>query len=152
MKRARRMATALVLSAATVSLAAGCGGDSADDTTATEASISKSEFISQADAICKQGNQAINEAFGAIPKGASRDELTAVVSDTVVNESQGMIDQIKALGAPQDDEDQVDAILSAAQEATDSVVADPSQVVDRKAPDPYAETNKLSDEYGLSEC
>ncbi|MGZ8679150.1 MAG: hypothetical protein ACXW0P_11750 [Solirubrobacterales bacterium] len=157
------MAIALVLAAAAVSLAAGCGGDSGDDEAAAGSTggqlvrtpgsgISKSQFISEADEICREGNQAINQAVGELPKGAGPDQYEAVATDTLASEAQAIIDGIEALGAPAGDEDEVDAILASAQEATDAIADDPSVMSDLSAPDPYEETNRLSKEYGLTNC
>ena len=65
---------------------------------------------------------------------------------------QNQLDQIRALGIPPGDEEQVNAILDAAQEAVDKLQADPSVVIEQNTPDPFAEANKLAKDYGLSTC
>jgi hypothetical protein len=75
------------------------------------------------------------------------------VTDAVVPSIQGQIDSIKALSPPSGDEDQVNALLSAAQSALDKVKADPSLITDQSnRSDPFAEANKLTNAYGLTKC
>ena len=129
---------------------AGCGGS--DDTSTTTAAISKDDFITQGNQICAEGNKTLdaagNEAFsGGKPSQA---DLEKYVSDTMVPTIQGEIDGIKALGAPAGDEDQVNAILDAAQSALDKAKADPSTLTSND--DPFAEANDLANAYGLTEC
>ncbi len=64
---------------------------------------------------------------------------------------QGEIDGIKALGAPEGDEEQVTAITDAAQTALDQASDDPSLLTSGDA-DPFKEANDLANAYGLTEC
>jgi peptidyl-tRNA hydrolase len=75
---------------------AGCGGgdDETTESTATAeapAALSKSELISQGDAICAE----VNAAVGSVAASESADE-TARVADLYV----GMVDSLQNLGAP----------------------------------------------------
>jgi hypothetical protein len=158
---------ALVLAAGLI--AAGCGDDD-DETTAasvpttttsgatgatgaTGEALTKDEFIKQADAICASGDKTINEAFDALGPGEpSGQEQEQVITDTVVPEVQGEIDGIRALTPPAGDEEEVGAILDAAQSAVDEVKADPSLLTEQNAEDPFKEANQLAKEYGLKEC
>ncbi len=129
----------------------GCGGN--DDTSTTTAAISKDDFITQGNQICAEGNKAFNaaaqEAFsGGKPTDA---EMSKFVDETVVPTVQGQIDDLRALGVPAGDEDQVNAILDAAQSGVDALEADPT-LFSSGSGDPFAEANKLANDYGLTEC
>lgn len=139
---------------ATGLIAAGCGGDDDESSdSGTEATtLTKAEFITEADAICAQGNQEIDQAFQTLSKDPSQAQFDEVVTVTVIPSIQGQIDDIRALGAPEGDEDQISAALDSAQEATDKVEEDPSILNDPQGEDPYTEAEKLLREYGITKC
>lgn len=132
-----------------IALIAGCGSSSDDG-------LSKSEFVTKANAICKKGNAdveaAANEQFGKSgDKQPSQEELTAFATETVIPNVQSQVDQIKALDEPSADADQVNAITDSAQADIDKMKADPSLVTDENS-DPFAATDKLAKAYGLNVC
>jgi hypothetical protein len=157
----------LVIGALAVGLVvAGCGSSSSSSTStgasgasgATGASgtpLSKSEFVAKGNAICKQGNAALDKAgksffqSGQKPSQAEQDKF---VTDTVIPNIQSQIDQIKALTPPSGDEDQVNAVTAAAQSALDKAKADPSLLIQQGGSDPFAHANDLANSYGLTEC
>jgi hypothetical protein len=162
----RKVMTILALAGAGVALVAtGCGGDDDDDTTAATTAtttaaagepLSKQEFIAEADTICSQGdreiNQAANETFGG-GQEPSQEEQEQFVTDTVLPNIQGQIDGIRALTPPEGDEDQVTAIVDAAQSGIDEVEQDPSAFTQQGGgSDPFAEANRLAQDYGLTAC
>jgi hypothetical protein len=59
---------------------------------------------------------------------------------------------IEALPAPSGDTEQVDAIVSAAQQGLDELKADPSLITAEGQDNPFAEANKLAKQYGLTAC
>ena len=136
----------------------GCRPDDDDErrtgaTGATGEALTKDEFIKQADQICADGDKSINEAFNALGSGQpSQQEQEQVVTDTVVPEIQGEVDGISALTPPAGDEEEVSAILDAAQSAVDQVKEDPSLLTQQGAEDPFNEANQLAKEYGLKVC
>jgi hypothetical protein len=131
---------------------AGCGGGDSSSTTA----LSKSEFVAQGNAICAKGDKEINAAAektftqSQAPSQATQEKF---VTDTVIPSIQGQIDGIDALPPPSGDEDQVQAIVDAAQGALDKVKADPSSITGQgSGSDPFADANKLANAYGLDQC
>jgi hypothetical protein len=133
---------------------AGCGGGSSSST--TEDALSRNEFIAQGNEICAKGDKEIQQAGKKVftssqpPSQATQEKF---VTDTIVPNIQGQIDAIKALPAPSDDEDLVNAITDAAQSALDKVKSDPSLITDQSnAADPFSEANKLANAYGLTKC
>jgi hypothetical protein len=142
------IAAALVLIVAV----AGCGGGSDDSSSSTAAALSKEDFLKQGNQICADGNKEIEAASSQVFSSGkpSQDEMDAFVNDTLIPSVQSQVDAIRALGAPEGDEDQVNAILDAAQGAIDEAKADPTLLEGNN--DPFAETNKLANAYGLTEC
>jgi hypothetical protein len=127
-------------------IAAGCGDD--DD----DSSLSKDEFIAQANEICAQGTTDLNEAaeaeFGAGGQPTPEEEQ-AFVTDTVVPNIQGQIDEIRDI-VPEDEADEVNEILDKAELAVQDLEEDPTSV--QGGDDPFAEVNDELVSYGLSSC
>jgi hypothetical protein len=136
---------ALLLSLSLV--AAGCGGD--DEADAAEP-LSKSEFVTQADKICADGNADLETEAEALGDEPSQEEIEAFATDTLVPNLQAQHDDLDALGAPEGDEDEVQAILDALQEGIDALESDPAAVT--SSDDPLAEASELAGDYGLEEC
>ena len=136
-------------------IAAGCGGnDDESSSTGTESSttaLTKAEFLQKGNAICKAGNQEINQAFNQIQGNPTQAQAEQIVTDSIVPSVQGQIDDIRALGAPAGDEDQVNQILDDAQAANDKTKADPSLAIQENS-DPFAKANQEATAYGLTEC
>ncbi len=154
----RNLILMLVCFAATGLIAAGCGDDDDDGgsssdstataTTETTASLTKDEWITQADAICQESNDAIE---AAAPSGsATADDVDAFVTDTLVPQVQSQLDDIRALGLPEGAEDGATVILDEAQEATDKLEADPTLL--RNGEDPFAKANADAQAFGLTVC
>jgi hypothetical protein len=159
----------LMLAVVAVALvAAGCGGDDDDDggtTTATTGAtgatgaaggepLTKEAFITAADGVCRQGDQQINKearkVFGGGQEPSQQDQ-EQFVTDTVLPNIQSQIDGIRALTPPEGDEDEVNAILDAAQQGIDEGEQDPSSFT-QGGGNPFSEANKLAKDYGLTAC
>jgi hypothetical protein len=146
-----RTRIAAIAAVAAIAVAgAGCGGG--DDDSSTTA-LSKDEFVTQANQICADGNDKVDAAAKDVFSSGqpSQDDVNSFVTDTVIPNIQDQIDQIRALGIPEGDEDQVNAILDSAQSDIDAAKEDPTIISDAKG-DPFKETNKLAAAYGLNEC
>ncbi|MGH3993052.1 MAG: hypothetical protein ACRDSN_11400 [Pseudonocardiaceae bacterium] len=157
----RKTLLAVLLAAAIAAVAAGCGGDDDDDETATTATtgasggaLTKDAFVTAADGVCAQGDKQIDQAAqqefggGGEPSTAEQERF---FTDTVLPNIQNQIDGIRALAPPEGDEEQVTTILDAAQDAIDESEQDPS-VITGGGEDPFAEANRLAEEYGLKDC
>jgi hypothetical protein len=126
-------------------LAAGCGGGDDD--------LTKAEFVNQADAICKKGNQEIDKAAKQVftsKQAPSKAQFEKFVNDTLIPNTQSQIDQVRDLNPPSADEDQVNVLLDEAQAGLDKVKQDPT-VLEGKV-DPLKKANQLAKDYGLTEC
>jgi ABC-type lipoprotein release transport system permease subunit len=144
MKRNLLWLPGLALVAALV--AAGCGGGGDDSSTS---SLTKSEWIAKADAICQQGNQTINQAaqqqFGNQRPTAA--EVQQFATGTALPNTQEQVDKIKALGAPSGDEDQVNKILDTVQADIDK--AKSAGDIENST---FSDGNALAKQYGLKVC
>jgi hypothetical protein len=143
------------LALATGSIAAGCGGGDDDgDTTTTAAALSKEEFLEQGNKICAAGEKQINakaeKTFGN--QEPTQSEVESFATETAIPTLQFEIAGIEALPPPSGDEDQVNAITTAAQEGLDELKADPSLITAEGQDNPFAEANELAKQYGLTAC
>jgi hypothetical protein len=148
---------ALALAAA--SIAVGCGGDDDDNgsaatttTTATAAALSKEQFLKRGNQICSQGEKHINQAEKKLGNDPSQAEIDQFTTKTAIPTIQYEIAGVDGLPPPSGDEEQVDAIVSAAQQGLDELKADPSLITAGGQENPFAEANKLANQYGLTAC
>jgi hypothetical protein len=149
----------LAVLAALVALAAivaGCGSDDDSDTTA---SLTKTEFIKQADAICAKSEKQVSTEFedfakeNDIPldKEPSEEQSEELVEEVLIPSVQDQADGIRDLGLPSGDEDRVEAMLDALDEAIEEAEDDPAALF-ASGSDPFAKANKLASDYGLEVC
>jgi hypothetical protein len=136
------------LAIAAALIAAGCGDDDDDETTATTA-LTEQEFQTQANQICAQGNQAVQQAGQQLGQNPTQEQFEAFVNDVLVPNIQGQLDDIGALAAPEAIAADVDAVLADAQEALDRLEADPSLIQD---PNLFADVDRQLTELGLADC
>jgi hypothetical protein len=144
-----------------VLLAAGCGssagGDSGEITVKT-GSLSKAEFIQQADTICKVNRGQFEQSYAAFlksnPPGPSEAEQIAWLSELVdkylLPSYEKTIEQISSLGAPSADADQIAAYLNNLQQHLDEVGEKPATL--SKNQTPFQQAAKLATAYGLNDC
>jgi hypothetical protein len=123
---------------------AGCGSD--DD------GVTAAEFREQANAICAQANQDIGAAVGAVfaNDSATPDQLQAAL-DEIVSVSDRQLDDIEALEAPSDLEDDVAALIAEGRSATDAAEAQGLAFFETDE-DPWARTGELAVGLGLDAC
>lgn len=147
---------ALVGVVVTAAIVAGCGSSSGDETS----SLTKAQFVAQADAICKKGNAEIEseaEAFQEKNGLGENDEPSkaqqAEVSETILAPNvKNQAEEIRALGAPSGDEDEISAMLDSLDEGVEEIEANPQGPFEANQPNPFGPANKIAKEYGLKVC
>jgi hypothetical protein len=141
-----RKAGALMVGA--LLLLGACGGG--------EDRLTKAEFTSKANAICKKASteldKAGNEAFGS--KEPTTDQIATYISDTLVPKVEQQLDDIDELKPPKDMEDDVDALLKTARADVAAVKKDVKADAEKliQGDDPFADANQKADALGLKEC
>ena len=149
-----KLLTAAAAAAVLVMLVAGCGGG--DETTDETVTLTKTEFIKQGDAICKEAgdkNEKEAEEFaeenGFELEEASKEQLEEAVGEVLVPSLRKQAEGLEALGAPEGDEEQVEEIIVSLEGATDEVEDDPSLVFEEGS---FDEPNELAKDYGFKVC
>jgi malonyl CoA-acyl carrier protein transacylase len=138
---------------AVAAIAAGCGGG---DSSAE--SLTKAEFVKKANAICARlsgESQAELLAYinknvkGSGNKALTKGQEEELVESLVVPSVNKQIEELDALGAPEGDEEQIDAFI---EELESTVEEAEEETVGFTEERPFAEAEKLAREYGISEC
>ena len=130
---------------------AGCGGG--DEGSTTSEALSKEEFIAQADEICATSTDEFDAALEELGAGGqpSDEEAATFISETLLPSYKDLAAQIDALAAPEGDEEEVDAIVTALNDAVAEGESDPEAVI-ASEDDPFEEFETLAEDYGLTEC
>jgi hypothetical protein len=128
------------LAAASLALALGaCGNDeevtTGEATETTKTDLSKEEYIVQADAICLR----VNQDLQGIDEEAFQQEGVPIIE-------QGLAD-LRAIPAPQGDEEQVGRVL----DAGDEELATLQEATEPPRGDPFEEFTRLADDYGFKD-
>jgi hypothetical protein len=148
---------AFVAAAMVIALAvAGCGGGG-DDTSTAANSVSKAAFIKKVDAVCKKGTERMQRGilvFLKHHKGVKRPskaQSEELVGSAIVPSVEKEIVAMKALEAPQGDEDRFNAIVSALEEGLETAKENPEAVV-ASSDAVFGISGRLAAEYGAEVC
>ena len=132
-------------------VAAGCGDDSS--TTA----LTKAEFVKQGNAICKAGNEEIDREFEKFAednklgknKPPTNAQLEEAAEEFLLPSVSRQIDEVRALGAPEGQEEAVEAFLDNAEAEVEEIEEDPGKISESSL---FAEVNKEGRALGLTAC
>jgi hypothetical protein len=139
-----------------LAVAAGCGGD--DDADAGSdalgtSSLSKKQYVKQADQRCRQERlDALNRFVASSKKEGNPSRAFEVASRPILAPSlERQADAIRTLGAPEGDEEQIEALLAEMERVSTALAEDPvSDFRDYGARLQPAAV--LAREYGFSQC
>jgi len=132
----------------------GCGGS---DSSTAASSISKEEFITKADAICKKGTERLQAAIGRVLKNqpnitkVSKGEQEKIVATAMVPSVSREVKELRALPIPEGDEEKVDAMITALEEGVETAERDP-EAVTKSSDAVFGISSRIAGEYGLEAC
>lgn len=152
-----KLLTAAAAAAVLAALVAGCGGG--DETTDETVTLTKVEFIKQGDAICQAGNKEIEEGFEEFAKEnnlpenkePSKEQGVELVETVLLPNIQQQGEELRELGAPEGDEEQVEEILDSLDEAVAEGEDDPESLFSGDT-DPFGKPNQMASDYGFKVC
>lgn len=147
-----RLLALLAAVAALALIAAGCG-DSGDDTTAA---LTKAQFLKQGNAICTAGNEEINSEFEKFAeennlsedKEPTEAQFEEAAEEFLLPSISRQIDEVRALGAPEGEEEAVSTFLENAEAEVEAIEDDPSLLSE----DSFVDVNKEARALGLTAC
>jgi hypothetical protein len=153
----------LIAGTLVVLVSSGCGGsgnsgantDGGQGITVQTGSLSKAQFIKQADAICAKAvgkTRLAVQAYARQSRSSLNDpKIDAKLINTVLlPEYKEEIDRIKALGAPSGDEEKIAAIIEETQQGLREAREDPVEFVNRTSP--FHKALRLGEAYGFNSC
>lgn len=138
------------------SILLGCGGDNGPDdfSPVVAEPLSKVEFLRDADRICFSSEARIEAAADDLVT-ARRDpdpaEVERIAISLVVPALETEVRAIRALGAPDGDEREVEAILAATEQGIAAIEDDPRGLLDG-IPAPLRRARQLAERYGSQQC
>jgi len=141
---------ALVGVLALLVLSAGCG--SGDDN-----SLTKAEFVKQADAICKKGEKKKNDSLVSAYKKVgsenkeSKNAQEEIIVDVALPPISKMIEELDGLGALNGEEEKAERMVEAFEEEAENVEEDPAGTIAGKVGN-FDEANKIAKELGMEDC
>jgi hypothetical protein len=132
-----------------------CGGSS-DDQNDSTVTLSKASFIKKGDAICEKTDEAQADALQAYgkknPNGpANKAEQEQLIVDIGLGPIRVEAEELAELGAPEGQEQAIEAIITGIETATDKAEEDPASTI-KAAGNPYNAVNKLAREFGFIVC
>jgi hypothetical protein len=147
-------------------IAAGCGssgssssGGGTSSGEASGSSLTRDEFIKEADTACEEGNQSISTEAEEFAKKNSinikkptTSQQEEIISEVVGPALREQAKAIHALGAPSGEEAKVKAIVAAVESAAKKTEKNPSFLIEGKSGGPLVEAKQLAQEYGLEVC
>lgn len=149
----RRVLGAVVVAAVFAAGVAGCGDDDSTTEETTTASLTKEEFVAQANEICAASSAELEAAAQeAFPNGQpTPEELEPFATETLLPAIEGQLQAIGELPVPEGEEENVAEVLDAANQGLEEAQADPAALSSGQS-DPFAEANQLAADYGMTEC
>jgi hypothetical protein len=142
---------ALLLLAFTL-LVAGCGSGDGD-------TLTKAEFVEQADALCRKIDRQQAGEFAAYGRKNAKDfnrspekGLEKAILELVVPSVRNEIKEVKALGVPEDDEAQVEEFFAEVEAALKKTGKDPLSIENGRPKNPFFGSFKLGQAYGFNDC
>lgn len=142
------------------------GDETTGDETTTEttpeqtAPLAKAEFVKRGNEICARASKRFEDAFALLvqaneattkSKALSRSALRDAAEELFIPTVARQLEELRSLGPPSGEEEEVDEMLSAAEEALAESEADPTLLMVEGA-GPFEEANELAREYGLQRC
>lgn len=150
---ARRSIFALVFILVLACVALGCGEDSNDSS--SPSSIPKSDFVAQANAICKRGNEKLVREIVAYQKKNLNEFSVKVVSGaarTVIKpELETQINQIRNLGTPSGGADEVEQFFVSLIDGVDEIATERPPTFN-EAETMLRDASDIARRYGIAEC
>jgi hypothetical protein len=152
MRHDKRFRTWAVVGAASLlPFAAACGDD--DDP------LSEADFLETANAVCDDVSDdmdaAAEDAFGDRSGDPDPEEVAAFFEEDMIPLIQRQIDELDDLEPPAELEDEVDELISTAEEELEQMVddiEDDPEAFAANDDDPFARTNAMAADLGLTSC
>ena len=153
--RLAALLAALAIAAFAV-FAAGCGDSDDDGTTDSGASLTKAEFVKQANAICAANNKEIDAEFEEFAednnlsknKPPTPEQLEQAADDFLLPIVNDQIDELREIEPPEAQAGAFEALLDEAEAEAEKLEDDPSTLDEQS----FVKVNKRARALGLEAC
>lgn len=144
-----KISSAIVL--ASTLLLVSCGSsDSGGTGDTTGTTITKADFVEQANTKCTDLSERISAGQDALGSSPTDAEISAFVSDVIVVGFKATFDDIRDLGFPAGVEDLLEGILTDTENILDEIANDP--IASFGGDSPFVDVNARFNDYGLTAC
>lgn len=137
-----------LLLALTLVAGVGCGSSSEPE------ALTKAEFAKQANEICAESARDRQKIIAEVAEASNPKGNQEPVQEEIIQKAmptyEGATEQIAELGAPKGEEEKVETLVGAMEEAAERAKADPHTAVISNVP--FRKADKAAQELGLKEC
>lgn len=133
----------------------GCGSSGSDKTAAVH--VSKAVFLRKADVTCERIYDQVTAGYQSFVKHAGNQpfstpqKIRSFVNTVLLPAKRQEVDELRALGVPGGDEDQVEGILAAYEEGIATAEEDP-QAAATSTFGVFVLATEMAEAYGLEDC
>lgn len=117
-------------------------------------SESKEEYVAEANALCRKQKKQIqadlSKLLQTLPEGSPQASARKIVEEGLTPGLEAEVEGLRELGAPEGDEEQIEALLVAIEATLAEAREDPKAFVGNASA--FAKTRKLAGEYGIGQC
>ena len=141
---------------------AGCGGGDDDNASTTPApqgaELTKAQYITAADKVCKSTTDKIATAATTLRESAKKTgtvpvpQVTKFLKETSLPAYEAMLAELRTLTPPKADEKTIDGLIAALAGAIDTAKADPVKYSKNGSADPFDDANTRAMNYGMKVC
>lgn len=135
-------------------LLGGCGDGEESDAGADGAPITRARLVDQGDAICAEAEERATAVSSELFDGqATGKDVQREIIERVLPVYEEMIDDVEALGVPEGDAEELDALLEAMRERVELLRESPGGFEESSAErDQYREMLASVKDYGFKRC
>lgn len=131
-------------------VATGCGGDDGGGS-----SVTKEEFIDDADAICKKFDDELTDIGRGIDESTTVDQFVDIYVGEAIPLFRDQVHELRDLDVPEEDAAKLDELWDELDSVTDEfeqALKDDPQRALSAAENPYADAQEIAAQYGFREC
>jgi hypothetical protein len=129
--------------------------EESDGDSVAESSISKKQYVKQAEAVCKENDEQLQADFATFVRenenAKDKSVYGVLVEEVIAPNLQAELEDLQELEVPEGSASRIEAILGAREESIEIAEEDPEAVI-QNPEKVFGKASKLAGEYGLAGC